>query len=465
MKPAKEDVKEIQSPSGLELNPPPPSSVRLSKRAGVLAFGLVFAVVAAVGYGVVTRSGRSMETGFQPAESKLTAATDAGKVIAAQIPTSARVTGGTADRGPAQPEELRPPGQSAVASSKEGGVQRTYSVAPNTIPTPAPQSQYREPTPEEKRLAAAYERELQALDSPTNPQAMSGAGLGRFAVASGATSDAGSSQVANLLRSLPTSPVTTVGSSLQSNGVPLKITAGGQSGGAAEEYEAQNMQDAKDRFLARARAGSEDNYLNSTRTKPVGPYEIKAGWDIPAVLEQALNSDLPGEIKALVRENVYDTATGKYLLIPQGARLVGTYDSRVSYGQNGIQVVWSRLIFPDGSSINLEGMAGQDASGLTGLRHDVDNHYKRLIGFGLLTSAFSAAFQLSQTRRGSVLGYPSAAETAGSAVGAQISQLGADVTRRNLNIQPTIKVPVGYRFNVRVNRDILFEAPYLATAG
>ena len=464
MKPAKEDVKEIQSPSGLDLNPAPPSSVRLSKRAGVLAFGLVFAVVAAVGYGVVTRSGRSIEAGFQPAEAKLTAATDAGKVIAAQIPTSARMTGGAADRGPGQPEELKPPGQSAVGS-KDAGVQRTYSAGPSTVPTPVPQSQYREPTPEEKRLALAYERELQALDSPTNPQAMSGAGLGRSALASGTTSDAGSSQLANLLRSLPASPVPTAGAGMQSNGIVPRITVGGETGSASEEYEAQNMQDVKERFLARARAASEDNYLNSTRTKPVGPYEIKAGWDIPAVLEQALNSDLPGEIKALVRENVYDTATGKYLLIPQGARLVGTYDSRVSYGQNGIQVVWSRLIFPDGSSIDLEGMAGQDASGLTGLRHDVDNHYKRLIGFGLLTSAFSAAFQLSQTRRGTVLGYPSAAETAGSAVGAQVSQLGADVTRRNLNIQPTIKVPVGYRFNVRVNRDILFEAPYQPSAG
>jgi type IV secretion system protein VirB10 len=95
----------------------------------------------------------------------------------------------------------------------------------------------------------------------------------------------------------------------------------------------------------------------------------------------------------------------------------------------------------------------------------VDNHYKRLVGFGLLTSAFSAAFQLSQSRRGSVLGYPSASETAGSAIGGQISQLGADVTRRNLNIQPTVKVPVGYRFNVRVNRDILFDAPYRAIPG
>lgn len=465
MKPANRGVKEIQSPSGLDLNPKPPSSVRLSKRAGVLAFGVVFAVVAAVGYGIVTRSGRPIEAGFQPTEAKLTAATDAGKVIAAQIPTSARVTGGAADRAPAQQAELRPPGQAPSSSSGNVSGQQTYPVASYSPSTVAPQPQYREPTAEEKRLAMAYERELQALDAPTNPQAITGAGLGRFAAPKAGTPDAGNEQVSNLLRSLQGTPVTTAGTSVASNRLLPKVTLAGQTNSATEEYDSQNMQAAKERFLARARAASEDNYLTSTRTKPVGPYEIKAGWDIPAVLEQALNSDLPGEIKALVRENVYDTATGKYLLIPQGARLVGAYDSRVSYGQNGIQVIWNRLIFPDGSSINLEGMAGQDVSGLSGLRYNVDNHYKRLIGFGLLTSIFSASFQLSQTRRGTVLGYPSPGEIAGSAVGAQVSQLGADVASRNLNIQPTIKVPVGYRFNVRVNRDILFETPYQPTAG
>lgn len=107
-------------------------------------------------------------------------------------------------------------------------------------------------------------------------------------------------------------------------------------------------------------------------------------------------------------------------------------------------------------------MAGQDAKGNTGLRYDVDNHYKRLIGMAVLTSAFSAAFQLSQTRRGTVFTYPSPGEIAGSAAAGNLSQIGAEVTRRNLNIQPTVKVPIGYRFNVRVNRDLLFDSPYRA---
>jgi type IV secretion system protein VirB10 len=177
-------------------------------------------------------------------------------------------------------------------------------------------------------------------------------------------------------------------------------------------------------------------------------------------MEQGINSDLPGELKALIAQNVYDTATGQYLLIPQGARLVGTYDSRVAYGKNGVQVVWDRIIFPDGSSIDLAGMPGQDAHGYSGLRQSVDNHYKRVFGFAALTSLFSAGFALSQSRSGSILQYPSVGETVGGAVGTEVTQLGTEITRRNLNVQPTIKIPAGYRFNVRVNRDILFDGPY-----
>ena len=139
-----------------------------------------------------------------------------------------------------------------------------------------------------------------------------------------------------------------------------------------------------------------DDYLRSTRSAPLGTYEIKAGWEIPAVLEQNLNSDLPGDLKALVMSNVYDTATGRYLLIPQGSRLIGRYDSRVSYGQDGVQVVWDRVMFPDASSVDINGMVGLDSHGNAGLRDQVDRHYKRLFGFAALTSMFSAAFDLSQ---------------------------------------------------------------------
>ena len=121
-------------------------------------------------------------------------------------------------------------------------------------------------------------------------------------------------------------------------------------------------------FLKRARNSQAGDYLKSTRNAPISQYEIKAGWEIPAAMEQGLNSDLPGEVKALVTSNVYDTATGRYVLIPQGARLVGEYNSQLGYGQEGLQVIWNRIIYPDGSSLDLGGMLGQDAHGLSGFR-------------------------------------------------------------------------------------------------
>ena len=105
-------------------------------------------------------------------------------------------------------------------------------------------------------------------------------------------------------------------------------------------------------------------------------------------------------------------------------------------------------------------MVGLDSHGNAGLRDKVDRHYARIVGFSALTSLFTAAFEISQRRNQSVLAYPSPSEAASNAVGRELSQTGSQITRRNLNVQPTIKVPVGYKFTVRVNRDILFESPY-----
>lgn len=444
-------MSEIHSPTGIDLNPDPPPVVRLSRRAGAIVLLIVAVVMALIGYGVLTRNQRSLQIGFQMDETKgVTAATDAGKVVAAQVPARPMVVTNTPSldlippEGPAgrEPVSAPPPRLAANAS---------YVSPPASYPPPPAAPAYREPSPEERQLAALYAREQEAVLAPTTARTGFTVASAPASPAAGPSADL--AQIAGLLR-------TSQKDSAQGSTALPRFSFPGSGASQSEEYEAQNMQERKEAFLDRARKADRNSYLDSTRTAPMGKYEIKAGWDIPAVLEQALNSDLPGEVKALVRENVYDTATGRHLLIPQGARLVGLYDSRIAYGQDGIMVVWNRILFPDGSSIHLDGMSSQDATGATGLRHDVDNYYRRLLGFGFLTSAFSAAFQLSQTRRGGLLGYPSSTEVAGSAVGREMSQLGADVTRRNLNVQPTIKVPIGYRFNVRVNRDMLFESPY-----
>jgi type IV secretion system protein VirB10 len=244
--------------------------------------------------------------------------------------------------------------------------------------------------------------------------------------------------------------------------VPRSLATGADlsSSGSHDAYEVQNGQSRKEAFLANAHKEQIGDYLQSTREAPLSRFEIKAGWEIPAVLEQGLNSDLPGEVKALVTQNVYDTATGMYLLIPQGSRLVGRYDSHISYGQDGVQVAWSRIIYPDASSVDLDGMAGLDAHGNAALRSDVDHHYRSLIGGMALTSIFNAAFAITQARNQNVL-VINPASAAEAAVGAEVSETGSQLARRNLNRQPTIKVPAGYKFTVRVNRDILFDAPYV----
>jgi type IV secretion system protein TrbI len=305
-------------------------------------------------------------------------------------------------------------------------------------------------SPEEKLREQAYQREQEAILSPTLVRTADF----RTSVASAA---APGNEVASQLGAL-----VQAARDHGNDGIgALANELGIRSGTRPVDYEQQNDQGQKEKFLEKVRARQVDDYLRSTRTAPLGKYEIKAGWDIPAILEQAMNSDLPGEVKALVRSNVYDTATGKYLLIPQGARLLGTYNSHVTYGQKGLQVIWTRIIFPDGSAVDLDGMVGDDAKGNAGFRFQVDNHYKRLVGMALLTSLFAAGIEISQRRdNNSVLTTPTAGQTATAAVGQQLGELGVEVTRRNLNVQPTIKIPIGYRFNVRVNRDMLFDAPY-----
>jgi type IV secretion system protein TrbI len=224
------------------------------------------------------------------------------------------------------------------------------------------------------------------------------------------------------------------------------------------EYEHQNDQDQKGDFGQPHKEESE--YLGRERNPALGKYEVKAGWLIPAVLEQQLNSDLPGLIRALVRENVYDTVSGKYILIPAGSTLVGIYNSHVGYGQKALQAVWRRVIFPDGSSLSLGGFEGDDSEGAAGFRDQVDNHWARIFSGALLTSLFAAGIEISQGQNSSVLTQPSYGQQVGQAVGQQVGQVGVEVTRRNLNIQPTIVVRPGYRFFVRVEKDLLFRAPY-----
>lgn len=215
----------------------------------------------------------------------------------------------------------------------------------------------------------------------------------------------------------------------------------------------QNKQGSKNDFYNGA-AGDHKEYVSGGVKPPLSPYEVKAGTIIPASLVTGLNSDLPGDVIAQVRENVYDTVSGKHLLIPQGSRLIGKYNSRVSYGQSRAQVVWTRLLRPDGSAIKLESMPGVDLAGYSGFADKVDNHYDRLIGGVLLSSVLSVGATASAGDYNSYEDRDMAQIFAGNA-GDEIASAGNKITRKNLDIQPTIKIRPGFSVNVLVNKDMI----------
>lgn len=214
-----------------------------------------------------------------------------------------------------------------------------------------------------------------------------------------------------------------------------------------------NRQEEKREFLSSFDKDASP-YLNQTRLPAVSPYEVKAGSIVPGVMISGINSDLPGQIIGQVRQNVYDSATGRYLLIPAGAKIVGTYDSSVSAGQERVLVAWNRIIFPDSSSVSLEAMPGADQSGFAGFHDQVDNHYWRTFGNAALLSLFSAGVQLSQPR-GAVTGTYNSQQIMAAAIGRQLGQLGMQLTQRNLSIQPTLEVRPGFQFSIMVTKDMV----------
>jgi len=195
---------------------------------------------------------------------------------------------------------------------------------------------------------------------------------------------------------------------------------------------------------------------------PAGsPFRLSAGALIPAVLTAGINSDLPGQTTAIVRRNVYDSRTGRYLLVPQGSRLVGEYDSRVAFGQSRVFVAWNRLIFPDGRSLDLAGMQGADLAAAAGLHDRVNNHFVRTFGSALLIAAVSAGVQLSQPENdGNFQSGPTPSQLAAAAVGQELGRVATEYLRRNLDVRPTIEVRPGYQLNVEVTADLDLPGPY-----
>ena len=221
---------------------------------------------------------------------------------------------------------------------------------------------------------------------------------------------------------------------------------------AADETFTQSGQDRK---LAFVNASVDRRTTSPDRIEaPASSYVVQAGNIVPASLITGIRSDLPGQITAQVTENIFDSPTGRFLLIPQGARLIGTYDSQVAFGQSRVLLVWSRLIMPNGRSIVLERQPGADTAGYAGLEDEVNNHWGELFKAAALSTLLGVGSELGSSGNDSDI-----IQAFRRGAGDSLNQTGQQVVRRNLNIQPTLMIRPGFPVRVIVNRDLVLE-PY-----
>ncbi|WP_245468489.1 TrbI/VirB10 family protein [Mesorhizobium sp. M1E.F.Ca.ET.063.01.1.1] len=214
-------------------------------------------------------------------------------------------------------------------------------------------------------------------------------------------------------------------------------------------------QTAQDRQVAFLNAAVERRTVAPDRVvPPASPYVLQAGAVIPAALITGIRSDLPGQVTAQVTENVYDTPTGRSLLIPQGTRVIGQYDNGVGFGQRRVLLVWNRLIFPNGRSIVLERQPGADAQGYAGLEDGVDYHWGELFKAAALSTILSVGAEAGSSGQESDI-----LRALRSGASDSVSQVGQQIVQRQLEIAPTLTIRPGFPVRVLVTRDLMLE-PY-----
>jgi type IV secretion system protein TrbI len=236
--------------------------------------------------------------------------------------------------------------------------------------------------------------------------------------------------------------------------IPASLSAPPQAAAAAAAAGSNDLT-SQDHKLAFLNGNVDRRTVSPDRVEaPASPYVLQAGAVIPGALLTGLRSDLPGRVTAQVTEDVYDTPTGQYLLIPQGARLIGQYDAQVAFGQSRALLVWNRLIMPNGRSIVLERQSGADPEGYAGLEDQVDNHWGMLFKAAILSTMLSVGSEVGTSNNGNSL-----AQAIQQGASQGVNQVGQQVVSRSLNIQPTITIRPGFPVRVIVNRDLALE-PY-----
>ena len=387
---------EPAGPSAMRLRPEPPRVTRLSRKV-LAGIGLVASVSigGALVYALQTRDGGRPAEELCSTENRPTADGVAG------LP---RDYSGVPQLGPPLPGDL---GRPILGAQNRG----------QPVPAPGVVSPNPGMSPEEQRRLQELEAARTArLFASTETRSVSPAAPGPAAAAP----------------SVPTMPDLT--------GLAL-----------APQPATPTAQDRQNAFLSAAvdrRTVSPDRVA-----APASPYVLQAGAVISAALITGIRSDLPGQITAQVTENIYDSPTGRILLVPQGTRVIGQYDSNVQFGQSRILLVWNRLIFPNGRSIMLERQPGADAEGYAGLQDGVDYHWWGLAKAAGLSTLLSIGSELAIDDDDGLL---RAIRNGGQDT---FNQAGQQIVRRQLNVAPTLTIRPGFPVRVIVTRDLLLE-PY-----
>ena len=239
------------------------------------------------------------------------------------------------------------------------------------------------------------------------------------------------------------------GLGLGSSGYPVLPPAGPDPFGARE----------KQGFVSQAGNLGQNDTLAATVRDPISPYLVTAGDVIPCVAQGGEDSDTPGQFVGRVSRNIYDSATGRFLLIPQNSKVIGTYDNVVTNGQTRIPTVITRIIFPDSSSIPIGAMPAADQGGFAGLHDQVDTHLWEKFGNALILAIGSAGIQLSQGTGQNTNGY-NAQQIGAASIGQQFGELGQEYARSGLSIPNTLRIRNGYNFVVQVTKDMVLR-PYV----
>lgn len=434
-----------------------PGVRRLNKVPVYLFVGAVCLVVGAIGYTYRARL-QSSAAAQHDADVKAEAAT--GPAVLKGAPQGGEIRSAAfraAVPSPALPTPPSTPSVQAPPGPSDGGQQLRAGED-----DPAAQARKQAWQAYYQQLAALQQARQQdaasALKADTAPGGMTGSaaalqaspGTGTEPQVAAAQGTATQSGVA-----LPASYPGATGSALApgtlglGGGYPILPPAGPDPAGARE----------KQAFVGQAGNLGQGDTLAATVRDPISPYLVTAGDVIPCVAQGGEDSDTPGQFVGRVSRNVYDSATGRFLLIPQNSKVIGAYDNVVTNGQTRIPTVITRIIFPDSSSVPVGAMPAADGGGFAGLHDQVDTHLWEKFGNALILAIGSAGIQLSQGTGQNANGY-NAQQIGAAAVGQQFGELGQEYARSGLAIPNTLRIRNGYNFVVQVTKDMVLR-PYM----